>query len=288
MYLELCLLLLTIYYFFMTSMTPSRLILLCSLLLCALPVVAQDAYQPDSQPPATKSNEIPEIDKRKWHVGLKLGFGVPIYRGTPVDRPTYAMGFHAAIHYRHELKHGFSIQPELYYHRKNAGAIYTERSQGDSLLPVAGTDVYTTFDQEVRNDTELSFDYFELPVLVRYDYLQKKGYSAYLMFGPQLSYIGNTEIRGRTEVFVSNMVTPEVPGAFEGLTLKVFDEPVEPDVLNFNPLDFGLVFGGGAGYDVGYGRMFFETRININFPDIESQDIEMRSGGFSVLYGYEF
>lgn len=57
----------------------------------------------------------------------------------------------------------------------------------------------------------------------------------------------------------------------------------------FNPIDFGITFGGGLGIEVGPGNIVFDARYTMGFFNVEIDDPDpSRNGNISFLLGYTF
>ncbi len=184
------------------------------------------------------------------------------------------------IYARYELNNWFSLQGEVGYTFKPASAEYVDIFYADTFPD--GTPVSEEYRGEVVNDTRLTFDYLELPVVSRFELIRRSGYRTFFCFGPWIGIILRTKLEGDYEVRLSEL-------AFFGDYEVVVEEgKVAPDKLTFAQLDYGLIFGGGSSFSVGRGSLITSLHFILGLPDLESSEIEMRSGGFSWMIGYEF
>ena len=133
--------------------------------------------------------------------GLKIGFGSSMMNAGYEELETffdYKIGFHGGAFLTYQVNPKFSIQPEL-------------------LLSVKGTN-----QGGIISLLDWSISYLEIPLLVKYNFVNKKKLKPFLYVGPSISYMLSSE--------------------FE----IIFADPF--DVTDFmNKIDFGVVFGEGGG-----------------------------------------
>lgn len=126
-------------------------------------------------------------------------------------------------------------------------------------------------------DVTARFDYVELPVLVRYQFPLKGRFKPHIFAGPSISYTLSSELELSASVL---SVTADI-----GSVTQVSD--------------FGLVGGGGFGYEVGSGVVTLDARvyygltnvlltgdfeINGSIQTIEEDDF--KNYGFIFMLGY--
>lgn len=225
---------------------------------------------------------------RNWNLSIRAGGGIPVYRGTEVDEPKAYFGPVGGVGVWRRLGKRWGIQADLMLNRRLAGANYIETSYGDTTVNVVfGTLVIpirdSSYRSDVVNDARITFTYLDLPLTARFDLVQRPGYSLYLMAGAVAHWVAQSELTGTTTVFISEFDT------FGDITLVGTEEPIDPNTLRFADADFGLVFGGGSRFQFGRSAFCFEMRFTLGLPDVETtSQVEMRTGHFGMLLGYEF
>jgi hypothetical protein len=115
-------------------------------------------------------------------------------------------------------------------------------------------------------------DYLEIPVLLKFTpELEKSKIAPALFVGP---YLG-LRMSAKEKVEATG-------GSLEG------------DVKDlYNSTDFGMTFGGGLGYKMAKGEMFFDARYDLGLSKVQKADSDgyqsnVKSGTFMVLLGYKF
>lgn len=126
-------------------------------------------------------------------------------------------------------------------------------------------------------DATASFDYIEIPVLARYSFMPGKKFRPCVLAGASLSYCMASE-----------------------LEVSQWPASVTVDISSLtHTTDFGLILGGGFGYEVGKGTLTFDIRYQNCFTNVvTSGDFEIdgsvqtinvddfKNYGFAFLVGY--
>jgi hypothetical protein len=224
------------------------------------------------------------------HYGIKLGINLAAFRGAEVRRAEANVGTIAGLSLSIPIKKRWEIGMEAFYVAKSAGARYEIVSQGDTAFESLGGIFTTPYTSTVKNTATIKMQYLDVPLLLRYKFINSKDYKAFITFGGVFGVRLGSQLEGFTEVYISNIQFPSVLGEFftPRTTFQVADDPINDNKLTFTRLDYGLVFGGGSYYQVGQGRLTFDLRFNFCFPDIEQKETEMRTGLFYLMFGYEF
>ena len=192
--------------------------------------------------------------------GAKVGMTAANITETPQeweDDAEYKFGFTGGGDLKYAFNENLSIQPELLYSMKGTEATLVE----DYL------------------DLTVSFDYIELPVLLKYDLALDGDFSPFFYGGPCIAYLLTSEI--------------------EISTIILSEDADFSSVSHTN--DFAVVIGGGFSYSIGervftldarYQRGFTNVIVSGDFdingdPQyIEADDI--KNTNFAVLLGYQF
>ena len=151
---------------------------------------------------------------------------------------------------RHKLSSSFYVQPELNYVLKGA----SRRVDGPLGTPF---------------DFRYSFDYFELPVLLKYNFGSKPGDGV------------------KPEIFLGPFVALSLSGS-----LEVKDVPnSEVSIENLKSTDIGIAFGTGINFSVEYIDIILELRYTLSlssFDDnIDQADLRnAKFGVFSITTGF--
>jgi hypothetical protein len=161
--------------------------------------------------------------------GAKAGFGLSNLTGTPgywESYKDYKTGFNGGLVLLYEFSDQLALQPEL---------LYSQRGVQSNL-----------YEGIILVDVTASFDYVELPVLVRYQFPLQGKFKPHVFAGPSISYNLNSELE-----FKASVVS------------------VSADIGSVTQVsDFGLVAGGGFGYDTGRGVVTLDARVYYGFTNV--------------------
>ncbi len=154
-------------------------------------------------------------------------------------------GFTGGVFFMYQFSNLFAIQPEAYYTMKGA------------TLNTNGVDL------------TLSFDYIEVPVLLKLIIpIEGSNIRPSIFAGPSLSF--NTTAKLKIEA----------DGESE-------EEDLKDDVKS---TDFGLVFGGGIGFMVGKNELGFDIRYILGLSTIDdspaNEDTKSTVISFSMYFGF--
>lgn len=144
---------------------------------------------------------------------------------------------------RHKLNNSFFIQPEINYVLKGAS----------SQLPA----------EFIVSDYKLSFDYFEIPVLLKYN------------FGSQLND------RFKPDIFLGPFLAFKLSSSLEATDIPNSDVTID-DVKS---TDYGIVFGTGMGFKVEFIDILLELRYTMSLSSFDSNiaQPDLRNGKFRVF-----
>jgi len=114
---------------------------------------------------------------------------------------------------------------------------------------------YKEGDKTNGTDATLKATYLEVPLLFRYNFLEKETFDIYLLAGPSFAYLTGGKVTG------SNYVNG-VEGTIDN---KITD--------SYNSTSFGLKFGLGAEipFAENKGATFFDIRYNVGLGDVIKQ-----------------
>jgi hypothetical protein len=128
--------------------------------------------------------------------------------------------------------------------------------------------------EEIGGPGKLTFklDYLEIPVLIKFaPELQGSKIAPALFVGPYLGIRMGAKMK-----------------------LEGSGGAVEVDAKDaFKSTDFGMTFGGGLGYKMARGEMFFDARYDLGLSkvmkaDEDGYEADLKSGTFLILLGYKF
>ncbi len=153
----------------------------------------------------------------------------------------------------------FSIQPELNFVNRRA------KVEGTANIVVTTTEGNMYLDYELTEEIELS--YLEIPLLIKYR-LPIQGRLAPSVFaGPVFS-----TVRSGTNDIELDMTISAPFGMDTTIVVKG-----ETDISNLKDSNFGWVFGGGIGIDIGFGTLTADLRYYLGtgdlFEDVNPDDI---------------
>lgn len=230
-----------------------------------------------------------EADVPRWVAGVRAGAGVPVYRGTQVEEPRAYFGPVGGLGVRRRLGPAWALQADLLLNRRLAGAEYVETSYRDTTVNVyLGTFTIPIRDSSYRSDvvnsTRITFTYLDLALGARWAFARQPGYELYFLGGGILHWVASSKLSGTTTVYIREFDT------FGDITLVGSETAIDPNTLTFSQWDVSAYFGGGSRFQLGRRSAFvFEMRFALGIPDVETTPkVEMRTGHFGVLMGYEF
>lgn len=192
--------------------------------------------------------------------GAKVGMTAANITETPKeweDDAEYSFGFTGGAYLNYAFNRCLSIQPELLYSMKGTEAVLVE----DYL------------------DMTVSFEYIEIPVLIRYSLPLEGDFRPFFFGGPCLAYLLESELRISTIILSADADFSSVS----------------------HTNDFALVLGGGLSYTIGervftldarYQRGFTNVIVSGDFDingdprTIEADDI--KNTNFTLMLGYRF
>lgn len=181
------------------------------------------------------------------------------------DLKTYP-GWTAGITAEIPMIGSLSFNPELNFVQKGfvADAAFATNFFGvsDIDLPV-GVSLKTRMDQ------------VEVPLLLKYNFNNDKGFNTYVFAGPSLGYMFNDEIRPVASlVFDFNLPKIDVPGNL------------------LNKWDVGGVIGAGAQIKIAnHGKLFGDVRLHHGFTNVLKNpiiDVDINNRGFQLSAGYAY
>lgn len=161
--------------------------------------------------------------------GAKAGFGLANLTGTPdywEPFTDYKAGLSGGLVVLYEFNDRLALQPEL---------LYSQRGVKSNL-----------YEGIVLVDVTASFDYVELPVLLRYQFPLESRFKPHLFAGPSVSYNLNAELELSASVLSAS--------ADIGSVTQVSD--------------FGVVAGGGFAYEAGPGVITLDARVYYGFTNV--------------------
>ncbi|MBD3179749.1 MAG: outer membrane beta-barrel protein [Candidatus Latescibacteria bacterium] len=192
--------------------------------------------------------------------GAKVGVTAANITETPEewkDDADYSFGFTGGGYLSYAFNRHLSIQPELLYSMKGTEAVLVE----DYL------------------DLTVSFDYIEIPVLLRYNLPLEGDFRPFLFGGPCIAYLLESELSISTIILSADADFSSVS----------------------HTNDFAMVLGGGFSYRIGervftldarYQRGFTNVIVSGDFDingdpqTIEADDI--KNTNFAIMLGYQF
>jgi outer membrane protein W len=193
---------------------------------------------------------------RQITLGVKAGMILSNITQTPEEwkqDKLYKGGFTGGVYMNYAFNEYFSIQPEL---------LYAQKGVKDKL-----------YDGIIEVNLTAHFDYFELPVLLKYTYPWKEDFRPFVYAGPSFSYTLSSDLEVSALIFSGEI-------DFSDLT---------------HVTDFGLVAGGGFDYAIGKGVLVFDARFMLGFTNvILSGDFEINGSEQTIEeddfnnYGFAF
>jgi hypothetical protein len=184
----------------------------------------------------------------QMQVGLKAGLNISNLAGNDVGNTDSKTGFVGGAFFMYQFNPLFAVQPEAYYTMKGA----TQKGN------IQGYDYTST----------LSFDYIEIPILLKLIIPLKESLINPVIFGGP-SFGLNTTHKVKAEV--------------QGIS-------VETDIPDTKLTDFGLVFGGGVGFPVGTNELGFDIRyiLGLGTIDDSSDPGDVKNGviNFNAYFGF--
>jgi len=128
------------------------------------------------------------------------------------------------------------------------------------MLVIQGEVLYSMKGAEYEGDISTDLTYIEIPVLIKYTIPMEGMIAPNLFIGPSLGILLSAE---------SNDV--DIKDATK-------------------TTDFGIVFGAGADFDLGTGKVTVDARYNYGFSSIDdtAAELDVKNGGISVMVGYLF
>ncbi len=170
-------------------------------------------------------------------VGAKAGMGMSSITGTPdywESYTDYKAGFVAGMVLLYEFNDRLALQPEILYAQKGVQS--------------------NLYDGIILVDVAASFNYIELPLLLRYQFPLEGKFKPHLFAGPAIAYSLSSEL----ELSASILSTSVDIGSVTHVS------------------DFLAVAGGGFGYEVGSGVVTLDARVSYGFTNV------LLSGDFEV------
>ena len=188
--------------------------------------------------------------------GVKGGLITTNVTGIPEeweDEQSYRTSFSGGVFMNYAFDEALSLQPELLYVPKGfKGVLY------DGFINVEMTP---------------SFDFLELPILLKYTFSGSDKFRPCVFLGPSIGIVMNSELK------------ISVGWLSSGIDMSSFTSDA----------DFGIVAGAGIGYETKYGLLTFDARFQRGFTNIlESADFDVNGSEQSITvdefkhYGFAF
>jgi hypothetical protein len=129
---------------------------------------------------------------------------------------------------------------------------------------------------EAGDEGEITMNYVELPLLFRADFPVQGKVRPFVYAGPALSYQATCDIKITSGALAASF------------TCEEFAEQVIGDPsLEFEKFDYGILFGGGIGFDLGGQALSIGARYNYGLRRISS-DGDLKHRVLSVVATLEF
>jgi opacity protein-like surface antigen len=144
--------------------------------------------------------------------------------------------------------------------------VYFNYALSNSPISIQPEVLYTQKGFETGDDT-YRFDYIEIPVLARFNFINDSGLLPYVSFGPHIAFKVNAD-------------TPPVP-------TDVPNTPVQTSFNegDINTTDFGVTVG--AGLD--FGRLDLGVRYTAGLTEVsDDESVSAKNGVFSIIAGIGF
>ncbi|TKG97426.1 PorT family protein [Puteibacter caeruleilacunae] len=200
--------------------------------------------------------------------GLKAGYNIATQYGSKSSDPAYDVesearhGFQGGFFLRFPITDAFSVQQEF---------LYTQKGSGQNV--VMTQPAVSTF-------SDYRIDYFELPIMFRYHFLN----------------IGNVEVYGSSGFALSMLLKGEydVKGSVDvGGGVKV---PIEEsgDTDEMDDFDYNFIYGLGLEFDLFDQKCFFDYRQTIGWNMLDMPTSEgaepapLRNQTYSLSLGIYF
>ena len=187
----------------------------------------------------------------KPRFGITAGITLADVGGEDLQNTKLKTGFVGGVVAALPLGSGFSFQPELVYSMK-------------------GTKVDST-----NIELSVKVNYFELPLLVRYEVPVTGSTKPFLLAGPALA------IQTSCKFAVSQ----------QGATISIGCEELfnqgGASNIDSKTFDFGAIFGGGLAFDVGGRSMSIGVRYDLGLTKIFS-DTDMKNRALSFIGSFEW
>jgi len=193
----------------------------------------------------------------------------------------FGLGYNAGITASYGITKQISLVADV-----NFAYLTTERTDmqpllSNSLLQNPAYPLYANFKK-----TE-SFDYFEVPVMVRYT-TGMKHVKFYVNVGPYMGFVASS----RAEASGRSLLYKDLKGqtAEGGNTMYTMDGNVN-NTNNLNTISVGLTGGAGIGYAFGRNMVIFDARYDIGLTDIRNNtgvngSNNMQTVMFGLGYNY--
>ena len=152
------------------------------------------------------------------------------------------------------LSPGLSFQPGIQYAQKGASATDTSEGQEFTL--------------------ELSFDYVEVPLLLRYAFPTTGALGVSLYGGPSLAFEASCEVT--------------LQGTSVTLTIGCDEGGQQGVEVNTKSFDLGVLFGGGISVPAGPGRLTVDVSYDMGLTNISSDaqdDESVKNRAFYITAG---
>lgn len=190
-------------------------------------------------------------------IGGKIGYNIATFRGDTeeFEDKGFVFGLQFGGVFEYGINDQFSIQPELLYIKKGV------------------SNEFLGFDGD--GQTDLIFNYIELPILVKYKYGATENLNLYFTGGPTVGFLESG--RSETDLFVGG------DRIEENVDLEFGDDD------SFRRFEIGISIGIGAYIPLGVGNLFGEARFATGITDLNDNDLSDASTsniGLGLSIGY--
>lgn len=201
--------------------------------------------------------------------GLKTGFNLATQYGIkPADNSydvssTSRKGFVGGIFIYYPITESVGIQQELLY-----------------IMKGSGQDVTISTPVNINTKSEYKLNYFEMPMVLKYRFVNIKNVGIYGNTGIALTLLINGEynITSTIDLGTPPLVQTKESGDMKGLDI----------------FDYSFVYGAGADFKFLNKDFFFETRMTIGWntlamPNASGADpVPLRNQGYTFALGFYF
>jgi hypothetical protein len=237
----------------------------------------------------------PQLQAQRVILGGHAGFSLGVFRSSGVELlsagtlPGPVVGFTVGVPFVKRLL----FQTELNFVQSNGNSVINQYSKDTRTI----TGIPIPVDVRVRVNSRINLYAFELPLLIKYQYIKKEMFNMTVYGGPVFTGRFAYTLAGEAEVNIKGIPFQDIDPNFaqngfnENTEVLVSRGSIPRDTVRYSRWDAGIMVGLGSAIHMKFGTFTMDFRYVNNFTNINIGPVQSSSlytGNVQILFGFEW